>query len=439
MYTFTSHRIGNRASESNNHAASSESAVLRSLFELRKTQANNDEDDVATQHLTFWNCKWSPRIVQSLRKILVRDGRRFASIKFFDCDAQSDANSKDEFFAEILGMILSNDSTTSLIIRGEKLIGSDDYSQSTSSCGSTLSSCSSASIANALKEGLSVNTGLKSLTLSGLNCSSACAVNHLSDALCQNSSLESLNLRQSSLDDASIAQIVRSVQEHPTLTSLNLSRNYLGARNSNAATSPSSTVALEAVAELLRSNVSKLECLDISHQYQLHATTTTLPTQSLSEEFIQQHRVAFGNALDALSTNQTLKKIDLSANPGCLEDSSSANALATCLAVNACLKHADISGCGMTEQGASTLIETGLSKNVTLESLGDVESESIQHILNLNKGGRRVLKEEQGLPLAGWSHVFARAGNLDYESGASGDAASVLFSLLRQGPILFEH
>jgi hypothetical protein len=458
MYTFSSYRIGNRASEANNHAASSESSVLRSLFELRKT--NNDDDE--TTHLSFWNCSWSPRILQSLRKILVRDGRTFASIKFFDCSIHSDTTT-NESFAEILGMILANNSTTSLVIRGGRLIGEGNGNQEQilSACGAFSvtfpSSCSIATIATALTEGLSNNTSLKSL-----------------------------HLCNSCLDDQSIAQILRSITEHPNLTALNLSRNYLGARTSNAASSSSSsTTALDAVAELLRSESSKLESLDLSHQYQLHPTARPPANESEQEadqQQIEQHRNAFGNALGALSTNNTLRKIDLSRNHGCLSELSGVKAVASCLLSNTSLEHANFSDCGMTHEsivymgseclpfcgtslkalvlcgendsGIASLnaMEKGLMSNVTIENLGDLPRngendatiDRIEHTLNLNKGGRRVVaqrtSERSDLPRAAWSQLLARAGNLDYNHGAqSASASSVVFSLLRQGTILMEH
>lgn len=526
MNTLSSYRIGSRSSEANNRIVSSESSILRALFELRKTDIQHGAINDNTQ-LTFWNCSWSPRILQSLRKILVRDERRFASIKFFDCAIQSDTISS-ELFAEILGMILTNNSATSLVIKGGRLLSTinDDNSNGNSplSCGSTLAvspaSISSPAISTALKDGLSTNTSLRSLKVSGLELfSSPSAVTALADALSKNSALESLNLRESSLADISLAQLLRSVKEHPSITVLNLSRNYLGARTkSNAASSSSSAsspVALDAVAEMLRSESSKLESLDLSHQYQHHPTTSPQSNTSKDEaelRQIQQHK-AFGKALDALSTNTTLKRIDLSGNPGCLSDPSSTKALASCIVNNTCLEHADVSGCGMPSQSISYLakecipfcgtslkslvlfgsdknfltsplqnclhvtaisttesrchgdndssrastsaMEKGLLYNITLETLGELRNSdnngndhgNIQHILNLNKGGRRAFQQSSSsLPPAAWSHLLARAGNLDYDShntnwqiNKNNPVASVVFALLRQGPILFEH
>lgn len=531
MYTSSSYRIGSRASEATEYASSPESSVLRSLFELRKSYSNQS-DDSAIQHLTFWNCIWSPRVLQSLRKIFIRDRRSFASIKFFDCaididtDTDTDQNNS-QLFEDILRMILVNNSTASLVIKGGKLVGTKNSQQRPqSSCrfspSVSTSNCLTTSITSALREGLSTSTSLTSLALFGLDFSSPSTVKDISNALSRNATLQSVNLRQSSLDDESIAQILRSVVGHPTLTSLDLSRNYLGARKSNAAFS--STKALDSVAELLQSKSSKLEHLNLSNQYQQHPrepTSTLPPITQLIEEDVQQqilqHKTAFGKTLGALSTNRCLKSIDLSRNPGCLSDPSSVEVLAACLSANACLEHVNISNCGMTpgsiaylaseclpvcgtslkslvlfgslpgvnsteipnsttqncpstiiKQGplgvhngdcndASALaLEKGLLLNVTLENLGDLpcncENETIgrtyrriQHTLNLNKAGRRVFRSS--LPLANWSHLLARADNLDctrsseettkHDGGS--DNASVVFSLLRHGSILMEH
>lgn len=479
MSTFSSHRIGSRASEDTSYASTPESSVLRSLFELRKTYNNQNGDDVI-QHLTFWNCEWSARIVQSLRKILVRDGRRFASIKFFDCAIQSDKDNS-QLFQEILQMVLVNNSTASLVIKGGKLIGSsNDQEPQQSSCPL---SCPSTSVTNALREELPANTSLASLTLSGLDFSSPSTVKSLSDALSRNEALESVSLRQSSLDDESISKIVQSVMEHPNLNSLDLSKNYLGARKNNTAIS--CTMALDSVAKLLGSKTSKLEHLNLSNQYQQHPnrTTDTQPLSPIAQEQIQQHRAAFGKALGALSANQGLKSIDLSRNPGCLSDLTSVKALSVCLSDNTCLEHANISDCGMTPEGIAYLareclpfcgaslkslvlfvshleesattctsaaaLEKGLLSNMTLENLGDLPCDSenetigttykrIQHTLNLNKGGRRAFRST--LPHAAWSNILARAGNSEYDQPTGKQtAASVVFSLLRQGPVLMEH
>merc|ERR1712166_405455 len=104
----TSYRIGNRGTSS----SSTESTILKSLLELRSSSSDDDNSSI-----TFLNCKWSPRIVQSLRKLFVRDGRFFSTIKFFDCDFNdnNDDTNTNTYFAEILDMILANNVTRSLI------------------------------------------------------------------------------------------------------------------------------------------------------------------------------------------------------------------------------------------------------------------------------------------------------------------------------------
>lgn len=487
MSTFSSYRIGSRASADNDYASTSESSILRSLLELRKSYNNQNDDDVI-QHLTFWNCEWSPRIIQSIRKILVRDRRRFTSIKFFDCAIQND-NKNSELFANILQIVLANNSTQSLVIKGGRLMGNSTTTSNTSSTTQEESqsycrlSCPCTSITNTLRQGLPANTSITSLKLLGLDFSSHSTVEDLSSALSQNENLKSISIRQSSLDDESIGQILKSVKEHANLNSLDLSKNYLGARKSNAAFS--STTALDSVAELLRSKASKLEHLNLSNQYQQHPIRSTegqqLSQNNVSEQ-IQHHRDAFTNALAALSTNQILKSIDLSRNPGCLSDLASMKALSVCLSNNTCLETVNISDCEMNAENIVYLakeclpfcgkslknlvlfgsnakvassddfyghsmdsLEKGVLSNTTLESLGDLPCNSdnktiartftrIQHTLNLNKGGRRAFRSS--FPSAAWSNILARAGNLDYQRATD---AAIVFSLLRQGPLLMEH
>jgi len=583
MNSTSSYRIGSRASEANHYAASSESSILRSLFDLRKSFCSsscgrpNDCSRSEKFHLTFWNCRWSPRILHSLRKILERDGRTFDSIKFFDCaiqrteeNTETSSGESEDLFLELLKMILANNSTNVLVIRGGQLIGSrmaaasqhqQQHRVSCELCCDSSSCCSSGvSLATVLKNGLSTSTSLTSLKMSGLKFSTGAfdgliknktlhrldisgselssTLNGLSDALSENTTLQHVRLYQCSLDDQSLAQLVRSIYRHPSLTTLDLSKNYLGARNNNTA---SSTVALDAITELLQSNESKLACLNLSHQYQNYPTTMTTTStttethgKNSAEEEQEQHKAAFGRSLEALSTNTNLKKIDLSGNFGCLQDDASVGALGKCLRSNRSLEYVDVSGCGMTPEGMACLgreyipvfgaslkalvlfnsttstiqepqqqqrppgcpyalvrdaeerdsyccdyhvaalaLQEGLSSNITIENLGNLRSlyinsrndddeknttlrrtcSRIEQTLNLNRGGRRVLAEsydnDSHLSVGVWSHLLARAGNVDYfynnntnKQGHSEQSiqapASVVFALLRQGPVLLE-
>eukprot|EP00537_Pseudo-nitzschia_pungens_P012957 CAMPEP_0172393832 /NCGR_PEP_ID=MMETSP1061-20121228/12275_1 /TAXON_ID=37318 /ORGANISM="Pseudo-nitzschia pungens, Strain cf. pungens" /LENGTH=534 /DNA_ID=CAMNT_0013125041 /DNA_START=135 /DNA_END=1742 /DNA_ORIENTATION=- len=493
-----SYRIGNPAKAAATNSIVSESKVLRSLFEVRKS-CNDPWNGSLLQErpqLTFWNCQWSKRIIQSLYKLVVRDGQHFSSIKFFNCDV----NNKE--FAEILTILLKNNSTNSLVIKQGNLVAgnSNENHRLSQRCQSSLRNFSAdESVLTALCEGMPTNTSLESLKLSGLKfenatenangggeernwCqiltdksnlrhldlsnSSLCSstVTNLSKGLLFNDSLRSLNLSRCSLDDDCLSEILGSLKAHPNLTKLNLSRNFLG--------KSSSTLAVDAVAELLRSKNSKLSCLDLSKQQ--HARLRIQQTLEASAEEMefekQKHQTAFANALNALSTNTTLRRIDLSGNGPCLEDQKNVEALTSCLVANQGLLHADVSSCQLTPCGiqylgqyciphctgrlkslilldkgtnsncadesgkwdtALSFLCSGVLSNTTLENLGDVDDAAtnpelrsrLLHLLNLNRAGRRALVAHD-MPLAAWSHVLARAGRVTYNNGVDGNPTS---------------
>jgi hypothetical protein len=535
----TSYRIGNRGTSS----SSTESTILKSLLELRSSSSDDDNSSI-----TFWNCQWSPRIVQSLRKLLVREGRIFSTIKFFDCVFNNNNNDDtNTYFAEILNMILVHNVTKSLIIKGRH--GNDGKEVlTTTACESSLRSSSlDVSILTALREGISTNTSLRSLRLSissGLNVPSSTTdveddgdtaqwwqglINNttltdldlsgsylsqstvigLSNALSLNNFLQSLNLSRCYLNDQIISEIVRCIQEHPTLTKLNLSRNYLA--------KSTTTLAVDAITDLLRSsnnnnnnnNKSVLTSLDLSYQQQPPKRIPKAEDEEENQEeeedqtLRRQQAIAFANALDALSTNTTLQGINLSGNTGCFVDMRNVKALSSCLISNANLCSVDVSCCDIDtttnggiqylakhciphcsdklkslilfnddgnknnnehdfvnlDKSTIEVLATGLQSNTTLVNLGETTSSSnktsyyvIQHLLNSNRGGRRALRSNDNLPLAAWSYVLARAGNIEYDdddtidvdssstfstAAAEATSASVLFELIR-GPALLE-
>merc|ERR1712166_336371 len=217
----TSYRIGNRGTSS----SSSESTILKSLLELRSSSSDDGNSSI-----TFLNCKWSPRIVQSLRKLLVRDGRFFSTIKFFDCDFNNndDDTNTNTYFAEILNMILAHNVTRSLIIKGRN---GNDGEEVTTACESSLRSSSlDVSILTALREGISINTSLKSLRLSissGLNVSSSTTDVEDDDdtsqwwqALIINTTLTDLDLSGSYLSQSTVTGLSNALSLNTFLQSL---------------------------------------------------------------------------------------------------------------------------------------------------------------------------------------------------------------------------
>mmetsp|Transcript_44545 Transcript_44545/g.50297 ORF Transcript_44545/g.50297 Transcript_44545/m.50297 type:complete len:516 (-) Transcript_44545:89-1636(-) len=464
-----SYRIGNRTDSDK-----SESSILHSLYELRK-------DYNASCELTFLNCKWTPRIIQSLYKLLVRDGRNFSTIKFFNCDISNN----NTLFAEILTMLLVYNVTESLIIKGRNSVCRSGRNGDEEEITSTYESSLDVSILTALREGISVNTSIKSLRLSGLTFSfignnndnvnknessrwwrslitnksitnldlsgshlSQSTVTHLSGALSLNTTLQSFNVSRCYLNDESLSKIVRCIQQHPTLTRLNLSYNYLA--------KSTTTQAVDAVTDLLRSKNSVLKCLDLSHQQQPKRIPQKEEGKVLVSEEEQRRKNAtgFNNALHALCSNTILQTIDLSGNIGCFADICNVKALSECLVSNTTLCRVDISCCCLDTDGINYLarhclprcsdrlksliifsdgneedtdqcfdkstiqsLAKGLQFNTTLENLGCGQSlkyDYVQHLLNSNRGGRRAFRSNN-LPLAAWTYVLARADKIEYD------------------------
>lgn len=500
----SSYRIGRKRTAAA-AGCSPESGVLRSLFDLRKRCSDPSYSYGTPQidELVFFCCEWSQRIVNSLSKLIVRDGNRFPSIKFFDCNVSSPE------FAEILSIIMNHNTTTKLVVKMRKAVGTRNESR----CESTrVTPTLDESILRAISDGISVKRSLKYLKISGLRiingssndddhhwCNKFINNNHLlyldlsdssfsapttsstANALSLNNTLQSVNLGGCSLSDQLLSQIIESVQAHPSLMKLTLSRNFLA--------KSSSTEALDAIAQLMKSKNSKLKHLDLSkQQHPVMAAVTNDMENGLEEnETEEKLKVAFMNALNALSSNTTLRSINLSGNDGCFSELHSVQALSSCLASNRTLHQVDISSCHLTPGGLTHLaqncvprcsgnlkslllfghemimnstnddwapaflsLEKGLQSNSTIQSLGGLDvamdsktKSSLQYLLNVNRAGRRALQADQ-LPLGAWSNILARASRIEYESprndkndddrvAISTTTTSVLFTLL-QGP-----
>jgi len=538
----SSFRIGRKTTASTGR--SHESGILRSLFELRK-RCNGDSYSTSphkVMEVTFFNCRWTERITHSLNKLIVRDGHRFSSIKFFDCDV---TNPK---FGKIISMILNQNAASKLVIKGRKL--ADERNESNEQIRlppcetSTSTSSFDDSFLHAIGDGISTNTSLKYLKLSGFHfkntsigkscdCNvnisdntdiavsdndqiwchtmnnrnglqhldlsgsyfSKLAIGSISRALSANSTLQSIKFGGCNLDDQSLLQILKSVKEHPTLTKLDLSQNFLA--------KSASTKAVDAITELLKSNDSKLESLDLSKQ-QSPGPLTVASDSGISmeqREMEERHKIAFENALNALSRNESLQRIDLSGNSGCFMDMENVKALTSCLATNSALCHVDVSSCHLNPAGICHLaqkciprcskklkslilfdsetrdsnsmktnewsdaflaLKRGLQFNSTLESLGELDDtgiefelrSSLQYLMNENRGGRRALQSDD-LPIVMWPDILARAGRIEYNIFCQDDesdddrnkedqvdfssvtSASVIFALLH-GPAMLE-
>jgi len=205
---------------------------------------------------------------------------------------------------------------------------------------------------------------------------------------------------------------------------------------------------------------------------------------------------AFYEALAALSSNETLHRIDVSGNPGLCSDPDDVAAIGECLVANGgTLQEIDLSSCGLTAAGLKILakqcvplcrlkslvlfdddesnesqdqveyeaslraLEAGLRNNTTIESLGELPDEMLILRYLLNRNRAKILPAfrsgDNQLPLGAWAYVLARADRTEYidnendddivfaggnQSGEEGlpsaASASAIFELLR-GPALF--
>merc|ERR1712190_628378 len=107
--------------------------------------------------------------------------------------------------------------------------------------------------------------------------------------------------------------MVRSVQDHPVLSNLNLSGNHLAKSDDDA------PLALEAIGDLLRSQPSQLETLDLSRQREPETKATPASSDAADDEEdscqrnVDESAIAadlsegrgFSSALAALATNAT--------------------------------------------------------------------------------------------------------------------------------------
>ena len=495
----SSFRIGSRSSTN-----TTEGEILRSLFQLRKRLTDPSSEKIT--EITFWNCHWTQQIIHSLRKLIVRDGNYFTSIKFFDCRINNPS------FMEIISMILKCNSTSKLTIKRRRMVESrmENNEQTLSLC--RFRTAADNKILATIRDGISNNKSLHYLKLSGLDFGDATLlatdedwiglkdnntllqldlsdsnfskskIKNLAATLSFNATLQSLNLSRCGLDDDFLSQILQSVVEHSSLVQLDLSKNFLA--NNYC------TEAINVVTKLFRCN-RKLECLNLSTQ-QPSRDNVVIEENEMNQERL---KIAFQNAFNALSKNTTLRKIDLSGNSSCFFDLDNVKVLSSCLVTNKGLLHVDISSCYFSCLGLSylakhcipfcgvnlkslilfddkiddrhitqnenwdeafLLLERGLQSNFTLENLGDLHNASIsfnlrislQHLLNMNRAGRRAF-QIHNFPPAAWTNVLSRASTIEYDICRSGrnnaegveaslsNTASVLFTFL-QSPFVVE-
>jgi hypothetical protein len=384
---------------------------------------NVREDDGITQ-LYFFHIDFTDSIIQGMQKLLVRDGRRFSSIKLLSCSGNMPL---------VATMIMDHSSTESLTLSNSQVSAFHAVNESLRTnqslkvlriSGSTFLS------GEAFLDGLEHNCTLKELDMCR-NHLSKCAVESLSHTLSKNQGLEILKLESCDLEDHAMAEVIRSLLNHTTLTELDLSNNA------------ASSEALEMVAQLIQRN--RIQTLSIN---------SLLLSDELDPAILLQ-------AIASLQTNTSLSYLDISGNHFSDEI---VQGLAKALCVNSTLETLDVSESDINETGVKTFAKhlprfsgmkvlnlaenditeeaalalvAGLEDNRLLQSLGPIEevyecTHFLEHYLDLNLAGRRALQND--ISLGVWPHLLARTAQAELCCGRNENA---LFSLLR-GPALFE-
>jgi Ran GTPase-activating protein (RanGAP) involved in mRNA processing and transport len=262
------------------------------------------------------------------------------------------------------------------------------------------------------------------------------SVVRLAAGLHENQHLEMLSLYSCEIfDEPSMETLITSLQNHPTLSTLEL-------RNNNCFGMP-------ALSALVR-HTKQLQNLALYHpphtiQHlqvpRLNAESFSIALQenkSLKSLNLTCNGLHAGSALwlaMALRANTTLESINLQGN---LIPDRGIQALAEALPEMKGLKKLFLWNNPFSGVGAGAIL-AGLRSNSALEEITTFSrfrcSDDIQYYTHLNKAGRRVLKDTNGVALPLWPLILGRVNA--QRSWETGEKASILYALLREGPAAF--
>jgi Ran GTPase-activating protein (RanGAP) involved in mRNA processing and transport len=287
-----------------------------------------------------------------------------------------------------------------------------------------------------LSQGLEQTTSLVDLCLSGTR---RCGrhVELLSRGLQRNRTLTSLGMADCQLSDECIADLVTALQGHATLGSLDLSNNSCAQRG------------LLALREMV-AQTPNLHTLDLKMQRQrldlsllapaLHSNTS-LKKLGLSNTSLQDDDVMC--LVDALLHNTTLQDLDLSDNRKVSDVAllHLAQRLPRLHLVTLNLRK-------LQNRGSESVLQAmaeGMRDNDTLQLLRIHYWRHVQYTrqilfcANANRGGRRILRQQETVPLGVWPHVMERAFRKSYFCPLAQQAGiDNTYYLLRNAPVLWE-
>lgn len=291
-----------------------------------------------------------------------------------------------------------------------------------------------------LSQGLEQTTSLVDLCLSGTR---RCGrhIELLCRGLQRNKTLTSLGMADCQLIDTCIADLVTALQGHATLQSLDLSNNSCAQQG------------LLALREMIV-QTPNLHTLDLKMQrqrldlslfapafLQSNNNNSSLKKLGLSNTSLQDNDVIC--LVDALLHNTTLQDLDLSDNRNV------SDVAVLHLALHLPRLHlVTLNLRKLQNRGSESVLQAmaeGMRDNDTLQLLRIHYWRHVQYTrqilfcANANRGGRRLLRQQETVPLGVWPHVMERAFRKQYFCPLAQRAGiDNTYYLLRNAPVLWE-
>jgi hypothetical protein len=259
------------------------------------------------------------------------------------------------------------------------------------------------------------------------------AMGILCDCFRANQRLEVLKVEHCSLRDGEVADLVRSVKEHPQLLELSVRMNRMLDEGT------------EAVVELLNCTprLQRLDCaqqnpghLDLRQLAEALRYNATLTHLNLQENYLMDSDVPA--LIDTLSVNTTLRELNLE---NCDIKDGGLSLIVNSLSNFQGLTHLRLKeNMFLQPLDQGTLLES-LRRNHVLQVI-DLDDEDLicpklKLLMFLNRAGRKYIAQES-LPLSSWPTLLARVKQLfEAEKDYEFKETDIIFELL-QGPALLQ-
>lgn len=272
------------------------------------------------------------------------------------------------------------------------------------------------------------------------------AIGILEQGLRTNKTVTQLDLFGCYLLDADLAVLVRALVSHPSLQKLHLGCNRCRSEG------------LKAISALLSSNPKHLQVIDLIDQgladgrtLDLALLESGLATNTNLHQFTLSFNKLSGvsNLARSLIRNTTLRALRLNS---CYLSTEDMKSFADCLPKMNGLKHLWLAGSQDWDKKDACVavldaIRGGLQRNFGMEEIyfpTSVQDDIIQHVLDWNRGGRRLLLANLNtFSSACWPLVLERAMRVQLSTDiqqpdTSARRVDILYHLLRSGAVLVE-